>query len=524
MVTAQGIGNTYHASNKPPGIYHYRSQSISFSGGGYLGIRVWVSGEATVVVGAPSELPPELTPELDSLSEQYNYDFQVRRGDINGDGMTDLYVERMDGDADNGVIYRSILQQVAGGAFEVMAARPSQLGTAANWPQAVLDIVLRDLNVDGHIDLLITGVGQIISGGLDQILFSSGRTFQRQAATTTAVDATFRKFFDNYHSWMQDDTFFQQNVLTITVPVYNIGCIYIPYGGYGSYGGYLNNYQGGGYGNYGGGQWYCYLYPGLIIYRYFNPLVIAAAAVEVVGIMGGLCGGQTEIGEAVGLLEGVLGSVLGGVFGDVVRYNNDFSQADHDDEQRLTLSVIRFISAQFSSSSNAVSVRARWVPLILGCHVRGNARGHFSVHYEARKAWVSAFSSRPAFALIGYGGYLEAEDGNAKDNVENTVPWGSLSRPTAYASHSAFWDVIHAKYSVYDKKRPRPIYCLYPEDGSGYFSRTSCEGYNSNSFAIGILTASDVSNFMTTNPVKNLKDEAGFPGSETPVPSSAFRR
>ena len=395
LVTAQGIGNTYHASNKPPGIYHYRSQSISFSGGGYLGIRVWVSGEATVVVGAPSVLMPE----LDSLSEQHNYDFQVRRGDINGDGMTDLYVERMDGDADNGVIYRSILQQVAGGAFEVMAARPSQLRTAANWPQAVLDIVLGDLNVDGYIDLLITGVGQIISGGLDQILFSSGRTFQRQAATTTAVDAAFRKFFDNIYKLMLDETFFQQNVLTIAIPAYSYGCIYVPYGGYG---GYLNNYQGGGYGNYGGGgQWYCYLLPGLVIYRYFDPSVISTDAVDFIRISEGLLEGQATIEDAVDLLEEIIDIPLGGATdADCPRLEPDADCPQAGDEagwlvnsalHRLISVLTRDDFADIAlTDSGAVSVRARCV---LNDNTLCTMMNHMSVHSKDGLAWVSAFPS-----------------------------------------------------------------------------------------------------------------------------------
>ena len=94
-------------------------------------------------------------PTLDPLDVQLGYSFQVRTGHFNGDGKKDIYIKRTGGNADNGVIYKTILTQNNDGNFDVVENPTSgQLSNAAGWPvSSGVDAVVNDFNVDGRVDV-----------------------------------------------------------------------------------------------------------------------------------------------------------------------------------------------------------------------------------------------------------------------------------------------------------------------------------------------------------------------------------
>ena len=145
-----------------------------------------------VVAVVVSSAAPTVTETWDTKS----YAFQARQGDINGDSLKDIYIGRIrGGHANDGVIYRTILKQTTTGDFEPMPATPTQLGIAAAWPLADFILEVRDQNYDGYVDVLVLGVDAVISGRLNQFVFSSGQPNNGQARVATSLSREFLKFF-----------------------------------------------------------------------------------------------------------------------------------------------------------------------------------------------------------------------------------------------------------------------------------------------------------------------------------------
>ncbi|GEM_PF-3197827 len=84
--------------------------------------------------------------------------------------------------------------------------------TAGSWQSIAADIVQRDFNVDGAIDVLLKDIDPLIPAIpslLDQVVFVNPYPAQDPLAVT-AVDDDFQKFFTQISSWILDpDWFFQ---------------------------------------------------------------------------------------------------------------------------------------------------------------------------------------------------------------------------------------------------------------------------------------------------------------------------
>lgn len=213
--------HTLTFTNKPPGIYSYGVISADPWGGEYWG------SAGSVTVGAP---------ELDSLADQSNFTYQVRRGDINSDGDQDLYIKRTTGgDPDDGALYETILQQNNDGTFSPLNATSAQLNVGSSWSTVAVNIDLKDFNLDGYIDLLIEGVGSVVSGANDQIAFSSGAPFNRKPISVTEISEGIEKFYLNSYGWVSDPDYFDQYFITVPYVGYVLNCgLYYVYS-YGEY-------------------------------------------------------------------------------------------------------------------------------------------------------------------------------------------------------------------------------------------------------------------------------------------------
>ena len=202
-------------SGKNNGVYYYRVGKLG------AGWSVRYSSQITVTVGG--SVPP-----LDNLADQANYQFQLRQGDLNGDGRKDIYIKRSSGgDSNNGVLYETLLQQQSDKSYlPVTSPTSSQLGSGRGWSVFSPTLVLGDYNVDGYIDLFIKGVSVLGSGIHDQIVFSSGQAYNGKAQASTAVDAEFKKFFRDIYNWILDPNYFdaaiapQQNGLRVKLLQY----------------------------------------------------------------------------------------------------------------------------------------------------------------------------------------------------------------------------------------------------------------------------------------------------------------
>ena len=215
-----GTNGVAEFSNKPEGIYYYRGVTIDF----YSGFpQFYYSSEISVNVYSG---PPI---EVDGIWDQKDYIYQVRKGDINGDGKLDLFVNRTSGgNANNGVLNATILQQQADKTFLAIAATPAQLSTAASWATATIEVVLSDFNMDGYVDLILKGISSHIAGANNQMVFSKGQLFSGQASSVRDIDDDFVKTFSSITHWLGDSNYFENNIITVTGYTYVLtyGCQY----------------------------------------------------------------------------------------------------------------------------------------------------------------------------------------------------------------------------------------------------------------------------------------------------------
>jgi hypothetical protein len=214
VLTAQGA-TSWSASGKTAGTYTYEVyKTYGF------GDKQIVDGPVSVPVGTP--------PPRDPLLTQLSYQFRVRQGDINADGRTDLFVERVSGGvARNGVLDAAILRQSgSGGSFSAAAPAVYESSLASSWPLSSVSVVVSDFNVDGFVDVEVKGVAAATgaSGALDQIVFSSGVPLQAQPLGVRAVDASLKQFVGNLLDYIVNPNYFDENAsvqyVTETIPYF----------------------------------------------------------------------------------------------------------------------------------------------------------------------------------------------------------------------------------------------------------------------------------------------------------------
>ena len=210
-----GTNGVAEFSNKPEGIYYYRGVTINFGSGFQFNYSYSNEISVTVYSGPPIQ--------VNGLWDQKDYTYQVRKGDINADGKLDLYVNRTSGgNANNGVLNTTILQQQADKTFSVLAATPAQFSTAAIWATANIQVVLSDYNMDGYVDLILKGIGDHISGANNQMVFSKGQLFSGQGSSVRDIDEEFVKTFSSITHWLGDSNYFENNIIAVTGYTYSL--------------------------------------------------------------------------------------------------------------------------------------------------------------------------------------------------------------------------------------------------------------------------------------------------------------
>lgn len=221
VVTDSAQMGTVSFSGKVNGTYQYRVGQLEDSYYNYpIPFFVSWSSAVTVVVtgGAPSDM---------AYSTQLSYGYEARKGDINADGLQDLYIKRMSGGApNNGVLYETILTQLADNTFSVLSASASQKATAASWPTINVDIKSVDLNLDGFVDLVIKDLSTYIPNAANQLIFSSGSSSNGQASGATSLGSQMTKTMTNISSSFSVPNYFDQFIVQVQVPYQVLVCGY----------------------------------------------------------------------------------------------------------------------------------------------------------------------------------------------------------------------------------------------------------------------------------------------------------
>lgn len=189
-------------SGRAPGTYSYRMHVGGYDP--YFNYIEGYSSTVTVVVGQGGS--------RDDLVTQMSYEYSVRQGDLDGNGRTDFLVSRVaGGEPSNGTIDKVILQQSPGGTFSAVVPSPWQASVAATWPVSGVEPVVGDVNVDGFVDVTLSGVASAVPGAFDQIVFSSGQPTVAAPLGVRAFDTELGRFVSNTMDYFADPDYFTDN-------------------------------------------------------------------------------------------------------------------------------------------------------------------------------------------------------------------------------------------------------------------------------------------------------------------------
>jgi hypothetical protein len=212
-------------TNKPPGTYSYRV---------YLGLYAIYYGYGEYTTSAISVVVAN-DPVRDDITTQASYSYEVRQGYFDADSNIDLFVQKVSGgDPYNGVVEEVILQQgaVVGGVptFSLVVPTSGQASAASAWPVSAADPILKDINVDGFLDVLVSNVSSVIANAPTQIVYAPGQVTVAEPLGLKAIDDSVKMFAENSLDYLVNPDYFVDNV-----PIYYFQA-WIWYAYCGSYG------------------------------------------------------------------------------------------------------------------------------------------------------------------------------------------------------------------------------------------------------------------------------------------------
>ena len=453
---------------------------------------------------------PNPTPEVDDFNIQFTYQFETRVGDINADGRKDIFIKRNTGPSSNGVINKIMLTGNADGSFSIYNAATWELNSASDWPQKSIEVANNDFNLDGYIDVMLKGVSDHISGSKDHIIFSNQQANGRADAVTN-MDDQFYKFFSNAAMYTADGDYFANH----SEIGYQLHYEYVwmcTWGHYPYYDGFNCGYI---------------VVPIYIPVIDYDEDVIDPRALLVNLVM--------ESGDYVRALQWWR-NVLGTELDDNVVVDDNLTvclpplSLDQCDSMKI---LYRLLNRMLSSGQDDLGpVDGSPSGQLRTRNIGGYDQipyYHLSVHApilggSGLTTWNSGFSSESL---------LEQMNGNAGDLLSkkfdiSDAPWETRVIRTIY--HPVYDNSYHFSVplnaaSVSYRKNPVP-YCHWPENNRK-FPGLECFGYNSNSFAIGLINhvGGILSPFIPATfggkPLPDLTDKS-HPGINKPLPSSAF--
>ncbi|HET8697823.1 MAG TPA: hypothetical protein VFO94_10080, partial [Gammaproteobacteria bacterium] len=388
------------------------------------------------------------------------------------------------GSSGNGTVETLMLLQAGGGRFSSFVPSAAQATAARSWPQAAVQVVLQDFNVDGFVDLLIKGVRNVIGGAPNQIVYAPGRSGTPSPLGVRAVDAGLKRFAANSRDYFADTGYFERNapVSYITVPAVYYYCLPSAYN--------YDYYYGDLYCN-----WYVYYYQvATRDYSAFDPAAVDTWSTET-AIEARTVTADQGVASIKRSYEGVVGAPIGGA--DASGLNGERARLDDPTYRRgfeLFMAVLGIHDANADELDPPRDVSRRPdVVYITGRRVLGFLPLHTALEYAG--STLSAFDSDES--LFG-NGTLVSRPNALSDRPPNMMTLGIVS---SSLGAGGYWAALVAADARYPDNLP---YNPVPSTGSGY---------NSNGFTHGLVQA--------TAGVPNI-DMNKFVGGERPVPANLF--
>lgn len=147
--------------------------------------------------------------------------YKITRGDFNSDGLNDLFVSPgrriviVPGDIDIPIVVQPVrdfvLQYNGNGTFTLISQLTgAQRNSMSQWPAAVVNGWLRDVDYDGNVDFEITGVGSAIAGAVDQVVYAPAGNVGAPSGLT-AANLKFKNYHEQIFGWLQNRNYFEDN-------------------------------------------------------------------------------------------------------------------------------------------------------------------------------------------------------------------------------------------------------------------------------------------------------------------------
>ncbi|WP_161828211.1 hypothetical protein [Steroidobacter agaridevorans] len=148
--------------------------------------------------------------------------YSVRIGDENSDGTMDAIFVKAPGSVLIPIDDLSIV--VPPGVRDFILRSNGQLGFAidgqlsaaeraatATWAATeAIDLFVRDVDLDGRIDLELTGISQVIPNHFDQIVYAPATNYGAPSVLTSE-NRKFSRFHEDLFRWLQNNDYFDQN-------------------------------------------------------------------------------------------------------------------------------------------------------------------------------------------------------------------------------------------------------------------------------------------------------------------------
>jgi hypothetical protein len=472
--------NSVSFSNRAEGTYRYRVHYGFYSGRWY---SAQPGPEISVVVTSTPVVPPDITAQLE-------FSFEARAGDIDGDGRRDLLLRRTGATSGtvDGTIGAVLLRQQSGGTLAAEVPTDSQLAYAGNWPQLTTRAAVRDVNIDGFADVVLTGISRQYGFETvrDQILLAHGEIGHGMPPRLTPVDAGLARFARDIKPHLLDPEYFPNTVPIqyAVVTYYDFSCYYA-------------------------GEFYwteqayisacfpsaSYYYIAYRDFSVFHPDAVYIAGRDYSAIHG-YESPEAAFDEIEQTLEGVLHAGVGGWDTEAVLGTGAGNATVRRGMELFSvLGAIVDAAADENGAAGAAGATNVDRVLLTGRRVMGYGPFHTALQYGATT--ISAYDDdRRAL----FDGTLVSQVNWPPDRPHLTMVLGAVDGPN---SPSSYWASLLAADMAYDDDLR---YDTFPSIGSG--------GYNSNSFTSGMAQATYG---VSTVPMTR------FVGGERPVPVAEFR-
>jgi hypothetical protein len=163
-------------------------------------------------------------PVAETRAANFDDRYVVRAGSLNGDGLPDVYLQYSPG-----LVFVSVgdvlvpittsrrqlgqfaLVNQGNGTFVATPLTAEQLQTVSQWPTQPVEVIARDFNVDGTVDIQLNGMEAAISGALDQIVFAPQASNALPQAVVAMTD-TVRAFTNDTYAALLDPNYFNSHV------------------------------------------------------------------------------------------------------------------------------------------------------------------------------------------------------------------------------------------------------------------------------------------------------------------------